>query len=97
MKQSVAYLLLVFFISIKLTGAHAYFHEEDHGHSDDCQVCEYAITTNLTPVLAPDTPHFVFENDAIISDHFIQTKYPNGVVKTLLTSQLVSRPPPIFS
>ncbi|WP_067147899.1 hypothetical protein [Pseudotamlana agarivorans] len=95
-KKRMSFIILVFYVSIKLTGVHAFFHTDDNGDMDNCHVCEYAITTNLTPALAPSLLYHAIELEIPSSCNSIQITYVNTVVITLLTSQLVSRPPPGF-
>jgi len=47
--KHIALFFLIFFISIKLVGLHSLKHFEESDHKNDCDICEYVITSNKVP------------------------------------------------
>lgn len=48
-KQYISLFLLVFFMFIKTAGLHALSHSESDLTIDDCDLCEFVVTSNETP------------------------------------------------
>lgn len=96
LKNSITYLLLALFISMKMTGLHVLSHTDDD-HSLQCTICDYAITHNLTPVLTPDSHDFPKENNEYFISRDIFKSYSFIIEGNISTDQLFSRPPPFLS
>jgi len=93
-KNSIAYLFLVLFISIKMTGLHTLLHNDDDDHDSQCVICENAITYNLTPVLTPDLQDFTIEKIEFVIPKELIKHYSFISLSTIESNQLFSRPPP---
>lgn len=94
LKNSIAYLLLVVFMSMKMAGLHALSHTDDTDHTLHCAVCDQAITHNFTPALTPDSQDFIIENTEYIVINEISKNYGFIISNTIASNQLFSRPPP---
>lgn len=100
LKNTVTYLLLVLFISMKMAGLHALAHADDnsnHDHVIHCLICDQALINNLTPVLATDIQDFDIENTEAIVQQQISDSYSTLVSRTISKDQLFCRPPPFPS
>ncbi len=96
LKNSITYLLLVLFISMKMAGLHVLSHTNDKDHAVHCTICDHAITNNLTPALTPDSQDFIIENTEPIVQSEITENYSFIISSTIATDQLFSRPPPFL-
>ncbi|UMB59295.1 hypothetical protein MHL31_09405 [Lutibacter sp. A80] len=94
LKNSITYLFLVLFISIKMTGIHALLHNDDDEHALHCVICENAITHNLTPAITPDSEDFTIENIEFVTPKNLIKHYSFISLTTIESNQLFSRPPP---
>lgn len=94
LRNSIAYLFLVLFLSMKMVGLHVLSHTNDNHHALHCTVCDHAIAHNLTPAITPDLQDFNIET----TDFFVRTEliksYDYIISSTIATDQLFSRPPP---
>lgn len=96
-RNSIAYLFLAFFISIKLLGLHSLTHENDNEHDEHCVICEHAIIHNLTPVLTATVQVFLIQNVEFIIKTEILKKYNFIISSSIYLDKLLSRPPPFFT
>ena len=100
LKNSVTYLLLILFISMKMAGLHALAHADDssdHDHAIHCLICDQALVNNFIPVLASDIQDFCIENTEAIIQQEISDNYSAVVSRTISKDQLICRPPPFLS
>ena len=93
-KNSITYFFVVLFLSMKLVGLHALSHTDDKDHAIHCTVCDFAITQNVTPVLAPDIQDFSIKNIEFVVEREITNNYSFVISSAITPSQLFSRPPP---
>lgn len=96
LKNSITYLLLVLFISMKMAGLHVLSHTDDKDHAIHCTICDHAITHNLTPALSPDPQDFAIENTEQLVQREITENYNFSISSTIASDQLFSRPPPFL-
>lgn len=91
-KKHIAFFYLIFFISSKLVGLHALTHNDDE-HHDNCDICEYVIISNATPLV---TDEYVVFEPIVFHNHSKQLfyNYSYSYVKNYTDSSLFSRPPP---
>lgn len=94
LKNSIIYLFLALFLSMKMAGLHVLSHTDDNDHALQCTICDYAITLDLTPVLTPDSQNFSIENNESIAQREIIKNYSFVISSTIASDQLFSRPPP---
>lgn len=100
LRNTVTYLLLVLFISMKMAGLHALAHADDnsnHDHAIHCLICDQALLNNLTPVLATDIQDFGIENTEAIVQQEISDNYSALMARAISKDQLFCRPPPFLS
>lgn len=95
LKNSITYLFLVIFLSMKTAGLHALSHSNDKDHLVECAICDHAIVHNLTPVLTPDSQDFTIEDTEYIVQKEITKNY-KFIISNTASSQLFSRPPPFL-
>lgn len=95
-KNSISYLLLVLFLSMKTVGLHVLSHTDDHDDTLHCVVCDYATVQNFTPVLAPDLQDFLIERTEFALQSEITKNYNFVVSNAIASNQLFSRPPPFL-
>lgn len=96
-KNSITFLFLILFLSMKMVGLHALTHGEDNDHNDHalhCTICDNATALNLTPTLAPDSQEFSIENKELVVTRSAIKHYSFIASNTIATNQLLSRPPP---
>ncbi len=96
LKNSMAFLLLALFLSMKMLGLHALSHENEKGHAVQCAICDHVIANNLTPALTPDLQEFIIENTEYIVRREISKTYNFIISNSIVSNQLFSRPPPFF-
>ncbi|MDD7884487.1 hypothetical protein [Flavivirga sp. 57AJ16] len=77
-----------------MAGLHVLSHTDDTDHALHCTVCDYAITHNLTPTLAPDLQDFAIENPEFTVRRERIKNYNFIALSDLVSGQLFSRPPP---
>lgn len=94
LKNSITYLFLVLFLSMKIAGLHVLLHTDDKDHAIHCSVCDHAISNNLTPTLTPHLEDFTFENLLFTTRRESVKNYDFIAVSNLASGQLFSRPPP---
>lgn len=96
LKNSIAYLFLVLFLSMKVGGLHVLSHTDDKDHTSHCTICDHTVASDLTPLVTPDTLDFSVEN----TEHFVQREviknYDFIISGTITAEQLFSRPPPFL-
>ncbi len=96
LKNSITYLFLALFLTMKMAGFHVLLHADDKDHALHCVVCDHAIAHNLTPALIPDLQDFKIENTEPIVQREVTKNY-NFIISSIITSdQLFSRPPPFY-
>lgn len=95
LKSSIAYLFLVLFLSMKMTGLHVLSHSDDKDQALHCAVCDHAMAHNLTPALAPDLQVFAIENTESVVRKEVKENYEFIVSSSIAPDQLFSRPPPV--
>ncbi|MDO6739425.1 hypothetical protein [Wenyingzhuangia sp. 2_MG-2023] len=96
-KNSITFLFLFLFLSVKMAGLHAFFHaDEQDDDTTTCLVCEHTVVHNLTPILDTSIQEYKIEqqelylyNDVIGCNNFI-------VLSSIPVNQLFSRPPPFI-
>ena len=96
LKNSISFLLLALFLSMKMAGLHVLSHTDDKEHALHCYICDHAITHNLTPALTPDTQDFIIENTEFVVQTELTKNYSFIISSTIATDQLFSRPPPFL-
>ncbi len=94
LKNSITYLLLVLFLSMKIAGLHVLLHSDDKDNVIHCTVCDHAITHNLIPALTPDLNGLTINNIKTISQIEITKNYSFIISGAIASDQLFSRPPP---
>ena len=94
LKNSITYLFLVLFLSMKMTSLHVLTHSGDQDHILHCVVCDHAVVSNLTPVVPADLQDFTVESVEIFVQNEIITAYDFFSCGTITPDQLFSRPPP---
>ncbi|MEZ4970592.1 MAG: hypothetical protein R2814_13240 [Flavobacteriaceae bacterium] len=94
LKNSITYLFLALFLSMKMVGLHVLSHTDDKDHAIHCTICDHAISNNLTPALAPELQDFTITNTEPIFQNGIIENYHFIISNTIATDQLFSRPPP---
>ena len=95
-KQNITYLLLVLFLSMKMTGLHAFSHTDDDTEHDTCAICDHAIAHNLTPTISPSTDDFHIKNNVFAIEIEKTNNYRFIAQNTIIVSELFSRPPPLY-
>ncbi|CAM1344879.1 conserved hypothetical protein [Tenacibaculum amylolyticum] len=90
-KKHITLFYLVLFIGIKLVGLHILTHNDDH--YDDCEICEYVITSNKTHI---STENFVSFEQQFFHDYNEQSfsTYSYAFITKYEHNELFSRPPP---
>lgn len=96
LKNSITYIFLVLFVSMKLAGLHVLSQTDEKDHAIHCAICDHTITNNLTPALNPDLQEFTIKNTEPFVQKEIIENYNIIISGTIATNQLFSRPPPIF-
>jgi hypothetical protein len=95
-KHNVACFLLLLFLSLKMVGLHTLSHTDDEDHNAPCEICSHALVHNLIPALIPQPTAFSIENTTLVFNHIEIISYHFKISSTIASSQLFSRPPPIF-
>lgn len=93
-KNNISIVFLVIFLSMKLTGLHAFTHTDDKDHVSNCDICDYTITHNTTPTLIPNLQEFSIKIFEVIIQKETLKNYSFIVSKTIALKQQLSRPPP---
>ncbi|WP_281979411.1 hypothetical protein [Tenacibaculum mesophilum] len=96
LKNSIAYLFLVLFLSMKVGGLHVLSHTDDKDHTSHCTICDHAVVSDLTPLVTPDTLDFSIENNEYIVLREVIKDYNFIISGTITAEQLFSRPPPFL-
>jgi len=96
LKNSIAFLLLALFLSMKMLGLHAFSHENDKDHAVQCAICDHVIANDLTPILTPDSQDFTIDGIEYIIQREISKSYSFIISNTIASNQLFSRPPPFL-
>ena len=97
LKNSVTYLFLILFLSMKLVGLHALSHNHDLDESDHalhCVICDHATAINLTPALTPEPQEFSFEIKEYVFTQDLRKYYNYIHSNTITSNELFCRPPP---
>lgn len=92
-KKHTSLFFLIFFISFKLLALHSLSHNSEH--PDNCDICEYIITSNTTPFLASSTALYkeFIQNNYNKQPFYI---YSHQFTQTKIDSNIFYRPPPTF-
>ncbi|UTD14589.1 hypothetical protein HER15_03465 [Tenacibaculum mesophilum] len=96
LKNSVTYLFLVLFLSVKMTGIHVLMHTDDMDHAVHCTMCDHSITHDLTPALTPNFQNLIIDKFEIIVQKSIIKNYRFTATSNFVLYQLFSRPPPFL-
>tara|TARA_R110002049_G_scaffold47596_2_gene137098 strand:- start:255529 stop:255843 length:315 start_codon:yes stop_codon:yes gene_type:complete len=96
LKNSIPYLFLVLFLSMKMAGLHVLSHTDEENHAVDCAICIHVNTNNLTPTITPDFQDFTIENTEFTAHKERFKSYNFIALSDLVSGQLFSRPPPSF-
>ncbi|WP_179319541.1 hypothetical protein [Winogradskyella helgolandensis] len=96
MKNSITYIFIILFLSIKMVGLHALTHEDDKSEDIHCAVCDYAVLHNLTPTLTPEPQDFSIENTELEIPRSIIKHYSFITSNAIASNQQFSRPPPFI-
>jgi len=93
MKNSITYLFIILFLSVKMVGLHALTHEGDMNDTH-CEICDHAVINNSTPIVNLVPQEFIIKNtELIVSKPSIKhNRFINYY--TIATDQLFCRPPP---
>ncbi|REH50518.1 hypothetical protein C7448_104130 [Tenacibaculum gallaicum] len=94
LKNSIAYLFLVLFLSMKVGGLHVLSHTDDKDHTSHCTICDHAVASDLTPLVTPDTLDFSVENNEYVVLREVIKDYNFIISGIITTGELFSRPPP---
>ena len=98
LKHSITYFFLILFISMKMAGLHALTHSDDNDdHNTHCEICDFTLTQNLTPVLAPESQVFLIENTELVFHQEVISNYTFKGSFSFAVNQLFSRPPPYLA
>lgn len=91
-KQHISIVLLTIFVLIKLAGLHELTHS-DNQQDNDCEICEYVVSSNKTPFVANE--QFVFKQPVLHNyDKQLFYEYSYQFVQNQIDNNLFSRPPP---
>lgn len=96
LKNSIAYLFLVIFISMKMTGLHALTHTDHKDHSQYCTICLHTVKHSSTPAQTPASLDYTIENNEYITQREINETYTFIASIEIAPDQLFSRPPPFL-
>lgn len=95
-KNYISLFFLVFFIFIKTAGLHSISHSEESIDDIECDVCEFVVSSNNTPVLSSEQvsfePHLEHNYNKKVC-----FKYSFQFVQNQIESSLFSRPPPVVN
>ncbi len=96
-KNSIAYLLLGIFISVKVAGFHVFNHSDDKaGEIEHCETCDFITINNLTPLINDNLQNVEFNNLEFTT--FNLKKHYSFIYSNTLTNDcLFSRPPPTLT
>lgn len=98
LKNSIAYVFLALFISMKLANFHVFTHTEDSGHLIHCMICDTAIANDhFNPVLPNSIPDFGISPQIFISKKEPLPVYHFEFSSAEVYNHLFSRPPPTLS
>lgn len=91
--KHIALFFLIFFIGIKFVGLHSLKHFEENDHKNDCDICEYIITSNKVPSVI-DEPAGV--EAFVIHSHSksLFSSYSYDFTHSNIDSYFFGRPPP---
>ncbi|PKB44205.1 hypothetical protein AX016_2420 [Cellulophaga sp. RHA19] len=95
-KNSITYLLLALFFTMKIAGLHSITHLDNHDEHTDCAICDYITVQNNTPILSVN---FTFTEVCKLKPILAQkiTKGYNVYFSNPDSSvQLFCRPPPPY-
>lgn len=95
LKNSITYLFLALFLSMKMAGLHVLSHTNDKDHAVHCTLCDHAIAHNLTPAILSDIQGIVVKNMEPVPLLEKTGFYDFLNCGALAQNQLFSRPPPL--
>ncbi|AQS93484.1 hypothetical protein BXQ17_05010 [Polaribacter sp. BM10] len=93
-KNSISYLLLALFLSMKMAGIHSLTHSDESDDAIYCAICDSSIDHNLTPTLVPNSIDFEVSTSIFIVYKKIANNYNFSLSKNTKLRKLLSRPPP---
>ena len=93
-KNSITYLFLALFLSMKMASFHVISHAEDKEHALHCTICDHIVTTNSTPIVAADVDQYSFVNTEFAIPNQVINHYSFVISSEIASDQLFSRPPP---
>ncbi len=96
-RNSIAYLFLALFLSMKLLGLHSLTHENDKEHDEHCVICDQAIINNLTPILTSNLQSIEIKSVELDINTEIIKKYNFIIISGICLDKLLSRPPPLLA
>lgn len=93
MKNSITYLFIILFLSIKMIGLHALTHEDDKNDTH-CEICDHAVINDSTPLATLSPQEFLIENTELIIGKPSIKRYRFINSYAIANDQLFCRPPP---
>ena len=93
-KNSITYLLLALFLSMKMAGIHSLSHSDESGDAIYCAICDSSIDHNLTPTLVPNSIDFEVSTTTFTLQKEEIVNYNFSLSKNKKLRKLLSRPPP---
>lgn len=93
-KNSITYLFLALFLSMKMASFHVITHADDKEHALHCTICDHIITNNATPVIAVEDIEFDFQIIEFAPPRQVANHYSFEISSEITSDQLFSRPPP---
>jgi len=98
LKNSVTYMFLVLFISMKLANLHVFTHTDDSDHLAHCMICDNAIVNDhLNPIIPNSVEDFGFLSQTFIFKKEPLPEYHFEFSSIEVFNHLFSRPPPALS
>lgn len=92
-KHIITNFLILLFISAKLTGLHAFFHDSEKTADTECSICLHAAQHQDLKIIPEDTPTLNPIFSVIISNE-IQSNIPDIFIEDDSLRAFFSRPPP---
>jgi len=96
-KRIIALFYIILMLSFKVTGMHAFTHQNDDAHTQHCEVCDITTLASFTPLLEADStslPQLEYVPiERKLSSSAICIVYSNS----FLESNPFTRPPPQLS
>ena len=93
-KNSLAWIFIVIFLSLKVAGLHAFAH--DHDSIEHCEVCDLVSTNNFSPLINDITENYIGSILAFCIQAKTIKQYNFVYSATVNVASLFSRPPPFL-